>query len=127
MTLRQDIKVVGDKVRKAIEDSLEGTGYSMEGSNIRFTETELNMSLKLFKGKSGETKGESEWNRYHTLFDLPKDGINKIFKMGTKTFKITGLRPNATKNVVEITDTKTGKVFVSPAHTVKLQLKLAAA
>jgi len=122
MSEKADIKVVADKIRLAVREALEGTGYELLKSNATFGGGDLNMTLRMFKGNNGQTKAETEWEQYHDLFELPKDALGKEIPYAGKTMRITGLKPNARKNNVCVMDVNSGKEFVAPSEHIKRYL-----
>ena len=62
---------------------------------------------------NGETKMETDYNKYMRFLDMPEDMLNSTFKYNGKMFTVAGFLPNRRKNDILIRDAN-GKDFIAP-------------
>lgn len=84
----------------------------------------LELAAKREGMKEGATatqlKAAADWEKLHSLFDLPKDGVGKTIQYGGKAATILGLMPKRSKFPVLVM--KEGKEVLLPAEPVAAML-----
>ncbi len=106
------LKSVEDEFNISVE--LGSSSYARDGSNCTY---KVQCAAKTADGKSLSPE-RKDFVVYAPLSGIPADSLDKEFRTGGKTFRITGWRRRAPKRPVLAESLGSGKAYVFPATTV---------
>ncbi len=120
--LSLEVRDITNRMREAIRNVLEGTGYELRSSNAKYSDDGiLDMNVKTFNStRTGETLtlGERDWNRFADYKNLP-DVLGKLILIAGATYRVQGYKPRSFKRPVMLMDSVTGSRKAAPIDTVR--------
>jgi hypothetical protein len=100
-----------------------GLNVSLDGS-VRFTDDEMTFKVKVTPSSTDGKQVpqiEVDFAKYATRYGLSPDDLGRTFTSVGKSFKLVGMKPNATVNKM-VGESPTGKRYVFPVSEVKNNL-----
>jgi hypothetical protein len=96
-------------------------GLGLKMSAIRFG-YEYSCKISGVIVKAGQTVRQAEFEKYCELYDLKPEDFGRKFKTtNDNEYKIIGLKPKATKNVIIIECLLSGKEYKCPRGSIKFE------
>ena len=119
------LRNIASDIEAAIQEVGKKHGVQLKRGNASYTDT--NFTLKI-EGAAIDSSGEilsrekQDFMYYALSYGLSPDDFGKTFISRGRTFKISGLKPKASKYSILAEEVGTGKSFKFPATAVKQAL-----
>ncbi len=100
---QQALKIIQTAILNQAEEALDKLGITAEFSGGTFAPHEATLKIKIKTDAAAEInakEAQAEWEMYHQMYQLPKDGIGKVINLQGTEILLTGLKPRSPKNKV---------------------------
>lgn len=99
--------------RKILDEalnSLKDIGLDFKIGNIQYDSDTFNTKITI-SISGADSEYTREFKKYHEMYGFKLDMLDKVFKMGSKSYKLIGLKPRARKNPVLVKNINDGKLY----------------
>jgi hypothetical protein len=113
---KQNLRELGTAIDKALKEIGDQYGITIGTGNGSFNSKKYTTKITAIIGNDDdknihEMEYESDWNKYHTLFDLEKEWLGETVKVSSQTSGIIiGLAPKASVYPVIVKKTNGGLI-----------------
>jgi hypothetical protein len=119
---RAECRRLREGLERAVAIVAKGFGVEIRVGDMRFSAENCTIKLEAaVKAATGEvlSKPRTDFDRYCRAFGLEPEHLNAEFSQGGAHYRITGLKPGASKYPVLAVNLRTGKTYKFPVSAVK--------
>lgn len=126
MITKEKLRLIAADIEKAIQSV--GAQHNVKLTRGHATYSDNNFTLKVEGAvitEHGEvmTREKQSFLDFATSFGLKPEDLGRVFIYQGVSYKISGLKPRATRYPIVVYNTRTGKGFKFPSETVVRSLK----